>query len=604
MTPADSAVPAETFGRRPSLAWLRAHLGVLCAVAVFVYCAIHAFDPPRLNWGDPGSDYNVMTAGRNFQHYGFLKLHLTPHLLDAASMTPADRQLIYTHYPQLPDLVNGIERTVFGMSELAQFRLVALGFSFGALFFVYALVAAYWSRPTAEFALALWVVNPLWIQHADYLHHAPLAFFFGAGSVYFLSRHFRADNQPVRYAVVSGLFLFLAFLSSYDFWFLVPLLLAAVTVGHYRRVNLAGLRLLAALGVCALAAIAFKWATNAWALGGIQSWLADLRYQVTERSTNDAVKTAYASGIVPTAYGRVERYFSILFFVVTAAWLAAMLRRKQVEQLLKVRLPSTNPLVILAATLPFLCLFTELWVEQVYPTLLLIPFYAIACGALIAVLFAARSRALALIGAALFVALMANSLDEDVTFKKAFFDPSAIASLKAELDSVSVPGQHILVNHVFDGAYRYYFNRFTIALIATPPSRMSSALAYYTEPGRAPSATAQGAVFVQHKHLADEMFDKGYYYVIARYRLWQLWANPGPYRPVIDSLVNERDAQLAAAVAAHGHKLYETPYYVLWHLDPVATNATRPGAVGASGAAAKDEAHLAKVDRHGERGTP
>ena len=603
MTSAQPAERAYDARLRSNLAWLREHFGVLCAFAVFVYCAIHAFDPPRLNWGDPGSDYNVMTAGRNFQHYGFLKLHLTPYLLDPASMTAADRALIYTHYPQLPDLVNGVERTVFGMSELAQFRLVALCFSFGSLFFVYALVAAYWTRQTAECALALWVVNPLWIQHADYLHHSPLAFFFGAGSVYFLSRHFRADGPKVRYAVLSGVLLFLAFLSSYDFWFLVPLLLAGVTLGHYRRVNLAGIRLLAGLGLCALAAIAFKWTTNAWALGGLQGWLADLRYQVTERSTNDAVKTAYVSGIVPTAIGRIERYFSILFFIVTAAWLAAALWRRRVEELLKARLPATNPLVVLAATLPFLCLFTELWVEQVYPTLLLIPFYAIACGALIVALAQARSRALTLVGVALFVALMANSLDEDVTFKRAFFDPSAITSLKAELESVSVPGQHILVNHVFDGAYRYYFNRFTIALIATPPSRMPAALAYYSDPARSPSATAQGAVFVQHKHLADEMFDKGYYYVIARYRLWQLWANPGPYRPLIDSLVNERDAQLTAAVGGRGRKLYDTPYYTVWHLDPVATSASGPA--GVSGAAtAKDEAHLAKVDGHGERGTP
>ncbi|HEV8449378.1 MAG TPA: glycosyltransferase family 39 protein [Gemmatimonadaceae bacterium] len=598
----EATTPARNSPRRQSFAWLREHLGVVCAAAVFVYCAIHAFDPPRLNWGDPGSDYNVMTAGRNFQRYGFLKLHLTPHLLDAASMTPADRVLIYTHYPQLPDLVNGVERTVFGMSELAQFRLVALCFSFGALFFVYALVAGYWSKPTAECALALWVVNPLWIQHADYLHHAPLAFFFGAGCVYFLTRHLRAKGRPTRYAVLAGVFLFLAFLSSYDFWFLVPLLLAAVTIAHHRGVNLAGLRLLATLGLCAVAAILFKWGTNAWALGGIHGWLADLRYQVTERSTNDAVKTAYESGIAPTAFGRIERYFSILFLVVTAAWLVAALWRRRVEHTLKVALPSANPLVILAATLPFLCLFTELWVEQVYPTLLLIPFYSIACGALVVVLVGARARALAIVGVGLFVALMANSLDEDVTFKKAFFEPSAIASLKTELDSVSAPGQHILVNHVFDGAYRYYFNRFTIALIATPPSRMSSALAYYAEPGRAPSATARGAIFVQHKHLADEMFDKGYYYVIARYRLWQLWANPAPYRPLIDSLVNERDAQLTAAVAARGRKLYETPFYTLWRLDPVTGNAT--GSANPSGAAAKDEAHLAKVDGHGERGTP
>src|SRR5262249_52528711 len=151
---------------------------------------------------------------------------------------------------------------------------------------------------------------------------------------------------------------------------------------------------------------------------------------------------------------------------------------------------------------------TELWVEQVYPTLLLVPFYAVACGALIVVLVEARSRAMNVVGFALFVALAWNSLDEDVRFKKAFFDPHAIASLKTELDSASAPGQHILVNHVFDGAYRYYFNRFTIALIATPPSRMPAALAFYTDSRRSPAATPGGALFVQHKHLADEMFDK------------------------------------------------------------------------------------------------
>jgi hypothetical protein len=579
---------------------------VLCAVGVFVYCAIHAFDQPRLNWGDPEADYGVMTAGRNFQQYGFLKLHLTPYLLDPASMTASDGAFIYTHYPQLPDLMNGVERTLLGMSELAQFRLVSLCISFGALFFVYALVGTYWSRRTAECSLALWVVNPLWIQHADYLHSAPYGFCFGAGSVYFLSRFLRAGTDARgRDVALSGVFLFLTFLSSYDFWFFAPLLLAVVTIAHHGRVNAAGVRLLAGLAACAAAAVAFKWATNAWALGGIASWVTDLRYQVTERSTNQAVGTAYVSGIAPTALGRIDRYFSFLFLGVTALWLLAPAWRKRGVERFGIRLPDANPTWILVATLPFLCLFTELWVEQVRPTLLLVPFYAIASGALIVALLESRTRAFAWIGGALFAALMWNSIDEGSRLTRVTFDPRAIRSLKSQLDSVTAPGQRVLVNHVFDGMYRYYFNRSTVALIATPPSRLPSALAYYTDPGRSPSATAHGAVFVQHKHLADEMFDKGYYYVIARYRLWQLWANPGEYRPLIDSLVNERDAQLAAAVAARGRKLYETPYYTLWHLDPVGTSATGQGPAGASAAAAaKDEAHLARVDRHGERGTP
>lgn len=275
------------------MVWARSHLGVLCAVAVFVYCAIHAFDPPRLNWGDPESDYGVLSAGRNFQHYGFLKLHLTPYLLDPAVMTTADRALVYTHYPQLPDLMNGVERTVFGFSELAQFRLVSLCFAFGALCFVYGLVSAYWSSRAAEATLALWAINPLWIQHADNLHHAPYAYFFGAGSLFFLARYLRGPHAGRRRDVAAcGAFLFFAFMSSYDFWFFVPLLLAVVTFAHYGKVDARGMRLLAGLACFAVAAVAFKWGTNAWALGGLDGWIADLRFQVTERSTGDAVNTS------------------------------------------------------------------------------------------------------------------------------------------------------------------------------------------------------------------------------------------------------------------------------------------------------------------------
>lgn len=575
--------PRHSAGGKSLLDWFRAHLGVVCVAVALAYCVIHAFDPPRLNWGDPGSDYNVMTAGRNFARYGFLRLHLTPYLLDpalldSASLARADRILIYTHYPQLPDLMNGVERSVFGMTELAQFRLIALCFSFGALLFVYRLVATYWSSRTAEWVVALWAMNPLWLQYADYLHHAPYAFFFGAGALFFLSRHLRGSSER-RDFLLAGVFLFFTYLSSYDFWFFVPLLLGAVVFGHHRRVSMPGVRLLAGLAVFAFAAIAFKWATNAWALGGVHAWLNDLRFQATERSTNDAVKTAYTGAIAPTAYGRIEQYFSLLFVAVGAFWALApvWLKRRPVASL---RLPRANPLVVLVAALPFLCLFTELWVEQLYPLLLLVPCYAIACGALVGTLTEARARSCVWIGIALGAALVLNSLDEDLQFKKAFFDPAAIQSLKTELDSVTVPGQHVLVNHVFDGAYRYYFNRFTIALIATPPSRMSTALDYYTDPSRSSAATNRGAVFVEHKHVADEMFDKGYYYVIARYGLWQLWAHPAAYEPLIDSLVNDRSMQLERTVALRGRKLYDTPYYTLWQLppsSPALPAADRPG---------------------------
>ena len=84
------------------------------------------------------------------------------------------------------------------------------------------------------------------------------------------------------------------------------------------------------------------------------------------------------------------------------------------------------------------------------------------------------------VGATLFGALTLNSVAENVSFRKAFFDLDAIRSLKAQLDSVANPGQQILADHVFDAAYRYYFNRNTVALILNPPYRFPTALDYYS----------------------------------------------------------------------------------------------------------------------------
>ena len=70
-----SASPTNAGGdmkRLAQSAW--SNIGFVCVALVFIYCVVHAFDPPRLNWGDSMSDYNVMTSGRNFQKYGFLHL--------------------------------------------------------------------------------------------------------------------------------------------------------------------------------------------------------------------------------------------------------------------------------------------------------------------------------------------------------------------------------------------------------------------------------------------------------------------------------------------------------------------------------------------------
>jgi len=548
------------------------NVGFVCVALVLIYCVVHAFDPPRLNWGDSMSDYNVMTSGRNFQKYGFLHLRLTPLLLDPAFTRSFEPVFVYTHYPQLPDLMNGVLRTAFRMDSLVQFRFVAMAFSFCSLFFIYQLLVIYWGRQTAQMALALWVVNPFWIQHADYLHHAPYGAFFGFGSVYFLVRALRAERRGLLLA--SGAFLFFTVLSSYDYWFFAPLLLAMATLAHYRRLTSGALiRTLAFLAAFAIAGLLFKIATNAWGLGGIQAWLHDIRFQFAERGTDKITRTSYGRGVLPTAMGRIERFFTLLLIPIAMFWAALpVARRRWQTSFVAAASALPNPWWLVAAAFPFLYLFVEIWVAQYYPGLLVLPFYAVACAAFVALLLG-MGRSARLVGAVLFVALLFNSVYENARFKKAFFDPETIRTMGAQLDSVAGPGQQLLINHVFDAAYRYYFNRNTVAVVLFPPRVSNIALASFADGQQHPrSAGPDGAIFVQHKHIRDELYDKGYYYILGRAGLWEWWGNPEKHREVVDQLIFERDSTIMAYVSQMGRKLYDAPDYAIWRVLPAAAD--------------------------------
>jgi ADP-heptose:LPS heptosyltransferase len=567
-TPVEFPPERPPLGYRGVLAALGRNIGFIAVAIVLIYCIVGAFDPPRLNWGDSASDFNAMSSGRNFDEYGFIKLRLTPVVFDLAAMTPQDSSLVYTHYPQLPDLMNGLERRLFGFTDIVQFRFVALAFSFASLFFVYWLVRAYWSRQTAQIALALWVLNPLWIQHADYLHHAPYAAFFGFGSLYFLTRYLREGNRGLHLAM-AGVFLFFVYESSYDFWIFIPAMMAMITMAHYRAVfSVPVWRTLGILAGCAVFALMAKWATNIWVLRGFSNFLIDLRYQFAERATDDVTRTYWVSGIWPTTYGRVERCFSGLLFPVALFWaLRPIIKRRWGTRWPTLQGAGPNPFWILAAAVPFLLIFTELFIGQYYPTLLILPFYAVACAALASLLIDS-GRLPRLVGIAMVVALFANAANETLSFKKAFLSRDMIRTLKPQLDSLAPAKQVVLTNHVFDAAYRYYFHRNSMAMVLFPPGRVNVALEYYADPKRPRFASSNGAVFVQHKHIKDELFDKGYYYIFSRYRLWRMWANPTLYRSFVDSLVMDRDSTLMASIAQVGDKLYENDDYSLWRIRP------------------------------------
>jgi hypothetical protein len=64
------------------------------------------------------------------------------------------------------------------------------------------------------------------------------------------------------------------------------------------------------------------------------------------------------------------------------------------------------------------------------------------------------------------------------------------------------------------------------------------------------------------------LFDKGFYFLLARDGLWQAWGNPERNRAAIAAFVAQRDSLLTAAVAPTGTKLYENDEYVIWRIAP------------------------------------
>lgn len=542
------------------------NVGFLSIGVIAFYLVFHAFDPPRLNWGDPASDYNTLTAGRNFARYGFTTLRFTPLILDRSVVTPADsaQGYTYTHYPPLPDLANGAMRAVFGLSTLPQFRIVALAFSFASLWFVYGLVSSYWSRQTAQVALALWVTNPIWIQHADYLHHGPYGAFFGFGSLWFLARWLRERRRAD--LPLAGVFLFFAYLSSYDLWIFTPLLMAAMTFHAYRGQGLKpAASTLGFLAAFAVLAVVIKFGTSVWALQGFSAFWRDLRYQAVERSTNSIVGTDFDSGLGAVLFGRINRFFSVLLFPMVAFWLLRAVKRSW---------PFTagqapNPLIVLGAALPFLIVFRELWVAQYYPALMIVPFYAIGFGALITLATGTHRWPGRAFGLSLLAALTWNALDDVGRFKRAFFAPQDIQAIRDRLDAEIPRGERVMTNHMFADAYRYFLDRNIVPLIMHPAPDIPGNITHFSNP-----ATNEFArVVVQHHQMPDEMFDKGYYWVLARYRFWSFLGDPRGHRREIDGILASRDQVITRESARRGTKLYENASVTVWRLPPSAVSA-------------------------------
>jgi hypothetical protein len=500
---------------------------------VGVYLLISAFEPLRMNWGDPWSDSNAMTSGGHFAREGFIKLQLTPRV-DVGPIGPDT--LVYTHYPPLPDLVNGVLQKVSGGDHLTLFRIFALILSALSLYFMHSWLRRLWGGRVAKLSVVAMATSLLWLQYADTLHHIPLytstGFAILAGSARWLD-----EKRPWQLACVC-VATFFCFLASYDYYFFVPILLLATIKWRGERIfSRRGLTLIVLFGMSGVLSIVVKNLLAIWAVG-VHEWYRDIIFQYFERASHVHAHP-YKEGLGPVVFWRLWRFFSPLIYVCGLIQFISLIDR--------IRGRATDfqwqPLVVLLAGAPFVMIFSQLFVEQYHPTLLFLPFAAISLASVVASLWD-RSKLLA---AAMFAFYLGWQGFQLRLFKKTFLYEDDVVAVRNVLKN----DHHgfLMTNMLVDAPTRYYWGRYAFGLIAEP-----SVLHEYFEIYGADSPMT----LVQIKNTPKHAYDKGVYMYFVGEKKWSWISRPDYYRNTWSKRFEGFDKDYDKMLANVGRVVYES----------------------------------------------
>lgn len=532
-------------------------IGVVVASLASLFLAVTITQPLRMNWGDPWSDCNAQNAGHFFVKYGWAKTAFTP-VLDIEPLTR--ESLRYTHYPPLPDILNGLQRELYGNADISVFRITAIALSIASLLFFYRWVESLWGTTAASFSLALFSGSLLWLQYADTVHHVPIYSATGFGALLCGSRWI--TEQKRRYLVGVSVLTFLCFLASYDYVFFVPLTTVTTSLLLEKRLWTSSTRrLYAAVVLGATLAVILKYALVVWAVGWSQFY-GDLVFQFQERATTKHASN-YKDGLAEIALLRLWRFFTPLFFVLVALHVALValrvFARDRARRLAAARWTST-PLLVLFAGVPFLVVFSQLFCEQFHPTLLLLPYYAIGGGTLLARCWESpKLRSLAV--GALLIAL-GWQVHEIASFPKEFLARSDIGAIRTFLDA-NVHHRFVLTNGATGAPFLYYWNRYALSTSQIAPehiARYAGSLQeqFGDEPVR----------FIHFTNPEKIDFDKYVYGVFATENRWRWIANPGPTRDEWQPVVRARDDAMVARVSQYGVLELDTGTAQIWRIEP------------------------------------
>ncbi|MCM8819908.1 MAG: hypothetical protein NC925_03835, partial [Candidatus Omnitrophica bacterium] len=141
----------------------------------FISIAVIRLQFVELDHGDEFADSNVLTAGKNFAKFGFIRCKFLPHFTQQLD-TPKDP---YLHYPPLPEIINGFLQKIFKIQSLFIFRTISIFFSFLNFIFFYLFIKILTASTFfATLAGIFFLVNPYFIFGMDSLHQMAFADFF------------------------------------------------------------------------------------------------------------------------------------------------------------------------------------------------------------------------------------------------------------------------------------------------------------------------------------------------------------------------------------------------------------------------------------------
>lgn len=238
----------------------RATAAAVCVVLIVTaYSTWYARESLFIDRGDAYADCFVLVSGRHFADHGFAACRFLPIHQPGPLADPPE---LYTHYPPLPDWINGWQRILLGWDSLFLFRLAPIAAMAGGYWAFFLFCRRFWGPWTAFATLTYLATREMNSALSDSIHgHAYHEALRLAGFLLTV----RLGESPTcarRLALLCGL-VFLNAWTSYE----SVLDLQIFAWGYLLWVKRSSVWLPLAASASAAAAFAAQQALNLWAVG-------------------------------------------------------------------------------------------------------------------------------------------------------------------------------------------------------------------------------------------------------------------------------------------------------------------------------------------------